>query len=271
MAHLTSSSCNRLRPVHSSKLSVFKPCSCTPPQSGSTVCQQARATGSTSSSELSSTRRHIIQKLALAATAATLDSANSLQHPPVSQAALVQFPASDLRNTYYLVTQRQCCSSPQVLLKWLQIEAKAGCSYSSVIQVRAGEGQCEADNYVLTNTVYKTSMNNGLSRQGKRQVARQVDIGQSITCITLFELCVPRQVGYLSRVLQASHYLSSCTVYGTRFCYHDPRSCCPWIPQSIDVHHCIKSVCYPRECCLTDTFLCFINKQCLFQSHAVCA
>lgn len=43
------------------------------------------------------------------------------------------------------------------------------------MQVRAGEGQCEADNYVLTNTVFKTSMSNGLSRQGKRQVARQVD------------------------------------------------------------------------------------------------
>jgi len=40
--------------------------------------------------------------------------------------------------------------------------------------VRAGEGQCEADNYVLTNTVFKTSISNGLSKTGKRQVARQV-------------------------------------------------------------------------------------------------
>ena len=54
------------------------------------------------------------------------------------------------------------------------------------MQVRAGEGQCEADNYVLTNTVYKTSMNNGLSRQGKRQVARQVDVCQEyqVHCTT---------------------------------------------------------------------------------------
>ena len=44
------------------------------------------------------------------------------------------------------------------------------------MQVRAGQGQCEADDYVLTNTVFKTSMSNGLSREGKRQVARQVDI-----------------------------------------------------------------------------------------------
>ena len=42
------------------------------------------------------------------------------------------------------------------------------------LQVRAGEGQCEADNYVLTNTVFKTSISNGLSKTGKRQVARQV-------------------------------------------------------------------------------------------------
>ena len=44
------------------------------------------------------------------------------------------------------------------------------------LQVRAGQGQCEADDYVLTNTVFKTSISNGLSPQGKRQVARQVVI-----------------------------------------------------------------------------------------------
>ena len=37
------------------------------------------------------------------------------------------------------------------------------------MQVRAGEGQSEADNYVLTNTVYKTSMSSGLSSKGKAQ------------------------------------------------------------------------------------------------------
>ena len=41
---------------------------------------------------------------------------------------------------------------------------------ADTLQVRAGEGQSEADNYVLTNTVYKTSMSSGLSSKGKSQV-----------------------------------------------------------------------------------------------------
>ena len=57
-----------------------------------------------------------------------------------------------------------------------------------LLQVRAGEGQCEADNYVLTNTVFKTSMQNGLSKTGKRQVARQV-------LIWLFSSAVPDLAG----------------------------------------------------------------------------
>lgn len=37
-------------------------------------------------------------------------------------------------------------------------------------QVRAGEGESEAENYVLTNPVAKTSMSSGLSQRGKAQV-----------------------------------------------------------------------------------------------------
>lgn len=36
--------------------------------------------------------------------------------------------------------------------------------------MRAGEGESEAENYVLTNPVAKTSMSSGLSQRGKAQV-----------------------------------------------------------------------------------------------------
>jgi hypothetical protein len=39
------------------------------------------------------------------------------------------------------------------------------------LQVRAGEGESEAENYVLTNPVAKTSMSSGLSSRGKAQVS----------------------------------------------------------------------------------------------------
>ena len=45
---------------------------------------------------------------------------------------------------------------------------------ADTLQVRAGEGQSEADNYVLTNTVYKTSMSSGLSSKGKASGALQL-------------------------------------------------------------------------------------------------
>ncbi|EIE23955.1 hypothetical protein COCSUDRAFT_14784 [Coccomyxa subellipsoidea C-169] len=61
--------------------------------------------------------------------------------PRTAQAALVQFPASSLHNKYFLV--------------------------------RAGEGESEAENYVLTNPVAKTSMSSGLSQRGKAQVVRE--------------------------------------------------------------------------------------------------
>ena len=38
------------------------------------------------------------------------------------------------------------------------------------LQVRAGEGESEAEGYVLTNPVAKTSMSSGLSSKGKAQV-----------------------------------------------------------------------------------------------------
>ena len=41
---------------------------------------------------------------------------------------------------------------------------------SSGLQVRAGEGESEAEGYVLTNPVAKTSMSSGLSSKGKAQV-----------------------------------------------------------------------------------------------------
>ncbi|DBA91070.1 TPA: hypothetical protein ACH3X1_016035 [Trebouxia sp. C0004] len=87
-------------------------------------------------------KRQTLQQLMLAAAALSSDATSHLVHPHRAGAALVQFPVADLRNSYYLV--------------------------------RAGEGQCEADNYVLTNTVFKTSTSNGLSKTGKRQVARQI-------------------------------------------------------------------------------------------------
>lgn len=59
---------------------------------------------------------------------------------PAAASGLLQFPVEpqELKNTYYLV--------------------------------RAGESEAEAEGYVLTNPVAKTSMLSGLSRNGKRQV-----------------------------------------------------------------------------------------------------
>ena len=38
------------------------------------------------------------------------------------------------------------------------------------VQVRAGESRAEEQGFVLTNTVYKTSMESGLSKRGQNQV-----------------------------------------------------------------------------------------------------
>ncbi len=54
----------------------------------------------------------------------------------------------------------------------LACHADASCADACVTckQVRAGEGESEAENYVLTNPVAKTSMSSGLSQRGKAQV-----------------------------------------------------------------------------------------------------
>ncbi|KAK9836368.1 hypothetical protein WJX84_001847 [Apatococcus fuscideae] len=62
--------------------------------------------------------------------------------PEPSQAALVQFPTTHLRNRYILV--------------------------------RAGESEAETEGLMLTNSVQKTSMTSGLSRKGKQQVLSRV-------------------------------------------------------------------------------------------------
>lgn len=43
-----------------------------------------------------------------------------------------------------------------------------------LVQIRAGESEAESQDYTLTNTVYKTNMSSGLSKQGKRQVGLSI-------------------------------------------------------------------------------------------------
>ena len=64
-----------------------------------------------------------------------------LSCPGPATAALVMVPATELQNTYYLL--------------------------------RAGESESEAEGLIDTNPVNKTSMSNGLSENGKRQVLRE--------------------------------------------------------------------------------------------------
>ncbi|KAK9804078.1 hypothetical protein WJX73_003388 [Symbiochloris irregularis] len=68
--------------------------------------------------------------------------------------ALLQLPATELNNEYFLV--------------------------------RAGESEAEAENYVLSNPVAKTSMSSGLSRRGKSQVVRQTarDLVNMDACVS---------------------------------------------------------------------------------------
>ena len=44
------------------------------------------------------------------------------------------------------------------------------CGGGLTVQVRAGESKAEEQGFVLTNTVYKTSIESGLSKRGKTQV-----------------------------------------------------------------------------------------------------
>lgn len=128
-------------------------------------------------------KRSALQQIALAAAALSLGTAVHLSTPAASDAYLVQFPVADLRNQYFLVRSNLLCICPSSLQQTGLQRNKTDntctltlrlCILCMWLQVRAGQGQCEADNYVLTNTVFKTSISNGLSSQGKRQVARQV-------------------------------------------------------------------------------------------------
>eukprot|EP00877_Chromochloris_zofingiensis_P005800 jgi/Chrzof1/15220/Cz09g31320.t1 len=94
--------------------------------------------GTTDNSLASTSRRHI---LGAAGALCVVSAAASWLAPPPSLAALVQFPANELHNRYYLV--------------------------------RAGESEAESRDSVLTNPVWKTSMFAGLSGRGKAQVVRQ--------------------------------------------------------------------------------------------------
>lgn len=89
--------------------------------------------------KICSTRRQSL--LQLATLPALLETSSRLLWPDEAQASLVQFPVTQLRNKYFLI--------------------------------RAGESIAEADGYVLTNPVAKTSMTSGLSELGKRQVVKQ--------------------------------------------------------------------------------------------------
>eukprot|EP00873_Tetraselmis_striata_P036981 jgi/Tetstr1/457245/TSEL_004174.t2 len=79
-------------------------------------------------------KRHLLR------LAAGMCGVAGLSSPREAQAALVQFPVTELNNTYYLV--------------------------------RAGQGVREAQGVVYTNPVAKTSMDSGLSEDGKRQVVK---------------------------------------------------------------------------------------------------
>ena len=73
---------------------------------------------------------------------------------------------------------------------------------SSGLQVRAGEGESEAEGYVLTNPVAKTSMSSGLSSKGKAQVD-----GVLIHCIKASHCPVAPIKQLNEQQLQAQHLL----------------------------------------------------------------
>ncbi|CAK0756580.1 hypothetical protein CVIRNUC_002467 [Coccomyxa viridis] len=83
-------------------------------------------------------RRDALHHMFLSVGVLSSDSFRWMWAPRRAEAALLQFPTASLRNKYFLV--------------------------------RAGEGESEAEGYVLTNPVAKTSMSSGLSSKGKAQV-----------------------------------------------------------------------------------------------------
>lgn len=157
------------------------------------VSSSSNAQEHPSASAIDPSKRSALQQIALAAAALSLGTTLNLSTPEASEAYLVQFPVADLRNQYYLVCNQQA------LYLALQVCNRLACNITRLththtlaftltmwLQVRAGQGQCEADDYVLTNTVFKTSISNGLSSQGKRQVARQVVRLTAVSAVPLF-------------------------------------------------------------------------------------
>lgn len=156
-------------------------------------------------------KRSTLQQIALAAAALSLGTAVDLSAPAASDAYLVQFPVADLRNQYFLVCNNNALCLPfKFATDWpvtqqdrhTQTHTPRLCIFSAWLQVRAGQGQCEADNYVLTNTVFKTSISNGLSSQGKRQVARQVVRLTAVSALSLLASVFLVLIIFLSSVMQ---------------------------------------------------------------------
>ena len=127
--------------------------------------QQCRAAGDPVDLQVS--RRELLQQTVFGAGSLWGSTLAGGVLPPPAQAGLVSFPAADLKNTYWLVS---CCSP---LFSIPQDDMCRRVKHLG-LQVRAGEGQCEHDGYVLSNTVYKTSVSSGLSTDGKRQVVKKV-------------------------------------------------------------------------------------------------
>ena len=93
--------------------------------------------------------------------------------PGRSEAALLQFPTTDLRNTYYLVSHAACDKIRRRPVTCCESHLDRQRVISPPpVQVRAGEGESEAADIVLTNPVAKTSMSSGLSPLGRQQILR---------------------------------------------------------------------------------------------------
>ena len=75
----------------------------------------------TSRPESTLSRRQTLQQIALAAAALSAGTTAQLSLPQSSDAALVQFPAADFRNSYYLV--RFCMSRSH----WTTLDTKQQC------------------------------------------------------------------------------------------------------------------------------------------------
>lgn len=88
-----------------------------------------------------------------------------------AHAGLVQFPASQLNNTYVLVraAPRIAATTSRQAPGW-PVRPTAKLLLRS--QVRAGESVAESQGYVLSNPVAKTSIDCGLSKRGIEQVCR---------------------------------------------------------------------------------------------------